>query len=90
MINILISKLQDKNLKIYFNWQLLEHTHIHQKDGNYYDQIDGVVLGFPFGPVLSNLFMSFHEKRCLDQFRFCDFLLYRRYVDNNICLFNSE
>ena len=41
-------------------------------------------------PVLANLFMSFHEKRWLDQFQFCDVLLYCRYVDDIIHLFNSE
>ena len=59
-------------------------------DGSYYDQIDGVVMGSPLGPVLANLFMGFHEKRWLDQFQFCDVLLYHRYVDNIISLFNSE
>ena len=34
--------------------------------------------------------MGFNEKRWLDQFQFCDVLLYRRYVDDIICLFNSE
>ena len=37
-------------------------------DGNYYDQIDGVAIGSPLGPMLPNLFMGFHEKQCLDQF----------------------
>ena len=46
-------------------------------DGSYYDQIDGVMLGSPLCPVLANLFMGFHEKRWLDQFQFCDVLLYR-------------
>ena len=32
--------------------------------------------------------MGFHEKRWLDQFQFCDVLLYRRYVDDIICSFN--
>ena len=59
-------------------------------DGNYYDQIDGVAMGSHLGPVLANLFMGFHEKRWLDQFQFCKVLLYRRYVDDIICLFNSE
>ena len=47
-------------------------------------------MGSPLGLALANLFMGFHEKRWLDQFQFCDVLLYRRYVDDIICLFNSE
>ena len=44
----------------------------------------------PLRPVLANLFMGFHEKRWLDQFQFCEVLLYRRYVDDIICLFHSN
>ena len=44
----------------------------------------------PLGPVLANLFMGFHEKRWLDQFQFCDVLLYQLYVDNIIWLSNFE
>ena len=47
-------------------------------------------MGYPLRPVLANLFMCFHEKTWLDQFQFCDILLYQRYVDDIICLFNSE
>ena len=47
-------------------------------------------MGSPMGPVSANIFIDFHEKRWLDQFQFCDILLYRRYVDDIICLFNSE
>ena len=38
-----------------------------------------------FTTCLSSLFMYFHEKKWLDQFQFCDVLLYRRYVDDIIC-----
>ena len=30
------------------------------------------------------------KKRWFDQFQFCDVLHYCRYVDDSICLFNSE
>lgn len=40
--------------------------------------------------MLAKLFMSFHEKRCLGQFKFCDVLLHCQYVDSIICLFNCE
>ena len=32
-------------------------------DGNCCNQIDGAAMGSPFGPVLVNIFMGFHEKR---------------------------
>ena len=31
-------------------------------NGSFYDQIDGVAMGFPLAPVLTNLFMGHHEK----------------------------
>ena len=44
----------------------------------------------PFGPVLANLHTNFYVERWLDQFQFCYVLLCRQYVDDIICLFNSE
>ena len=71
------------------NLELLEHIFFF--DGSYFDQIDGLAAGPPLGPILANLLMGFHEKRCLAQFQFFDVLLYHRYVDDIICLlFNSE
>ena len=77
--------MEDKNKKFEF---ATTGTHF-LFDCNYYDQIDGAVMECPLGPVLANLFMGFHEKRCLDKFQFCDVLLYHQYVDDIICLFNS-
>ena len=34
-------------------------------DGNYYDQIDGVAMGSPLGPVLANIFMCNFEEKCV-------------------------
>ena len=87
LLNILISKLQEKNLINYLNFQLLEHTFFFHV--NYYDQIDRVAMGSPLGPVLADLVMCFYEKRWLDQFQFCDVSLSRRHVNDIICLFDS-
>ena len=58
-------------------------------DGNFYDQIDGVAMGSPLGPVLANLFMAVNEKDWLES---CDNppSFYRRYVDDIFCLMNDE
>ena len=40
--------------------------------------------------MLANLFMIFYEKQWLKKFNFCKVLLYRRYIDDIICLFNCE
>ena len=59
-------------------------------EGKFYGQIDGVAMGSPFGPVLAKLFMGYHEQKWLQSFEECELVLYRRYVDDIICLFNSE
>ena len=38
-------------------------------DGQYYDQIDGVAMGSPLGPVLANLCMAYHEKDWIKNYR---------------------
>ena len=32
-------------------------------NGSFYDQVDGVSMGSPLGPVLAILFMGYHEKK---------------------------
>ena len=59
-------------------------------DGSFYDQIDAVTMGSSLGPVLANLFMGYHEANWLQVFKDCEIILYRRYVDDIINLFNSE
>ena len=59
-------------------------------NGRIYQQIDGVAMGSPLGPLFANIFMSFHEKswlyNCLSIFKP---FLYRRYVDDCFLLFRS-
>ena len=58
--------------------------------GTFYDQIDGVAMGSPLGPVLAKFFMGYYETMWLNTFRECEIILYRQYVDDTICLFNCE
>ena len=30
-------------------------------NGKFYDEVDGVAMGSPFGPLLANILLSFHE-----------------------------
>jgi len=41
-------------------------------------------------PVLSNFFTGHHEKIWLNNYLSSDVLFYRRYVDDNFCLFRTE
>ena len=58
--------------------------------GTFYDQIDGVAMGSPLGPILANLFMGYYENMWLNTFRECEIILYQRYVDDIKCLFISN
>ena len=51
-------------------------THFHFQ-GTFYDQIDGVAMGSPLGPLLTNLFMGYYETLWLNSFRECEIILYR-------------
>ena len=59
-------------------------------NGNYYDPIGNTAVGSPLGPVLAKLFMGYYEKIWSKEFKTCEVVLYRRYVDDIICLFACE
>ena len=56
-----------------------------------YKQIDGVAMGSPLGPTLTNAFLCHYEKEWLDN---CSShlkpIVYRRYVDDTFVLFSSK
>ena len=66
-------KITKKDLKKLFEFAT-SGTHI-LFDGNYYDQIDGVAMGSPLGPVLANRFIGFYEKQWLKEFNLILLLL---------------
>ncbi|XP_046863266.1 uncharacterized protein LOC124457010 [Xenia sp. Carnegie-2017] len=59
-------------------------------NGQVYQQIDGVAMGSPLGPLFANIFMAFTENswlhNCPSTFKP---LLYQRYVDDCFLLFRS-
>ena len=83
--NIKMSRIQMKKLFMFATAQ----THF-LYNGEYYDQIDGVAMGSPLGPVLANIFMGHHEKVWLEQYQGPGLLYYCRYVDDIFCLFQRQ
>ena len=81
-------KMSKKQLKKLFHFATAQ-THF-MFNGDYYDQIDGVAMGSPLGPVLANLFMSHHEKKWLDDYKGPPVKFYKRYVDDIFCLFDHQ
>ena len=59
-------------------------------NGEYYDQVDGVAMGSPLGPVLANLFMSVHEKKWLHHYQGPPVRFYKRYVDDIFLMFDCK
>ena len=61
-------------------------------NNQYYDQVDGVAMGSPLGPVLANLFMSNFEKTWLAEHNGTEYspIFYKRYVDDIFCIMKSK
>ena len=81
-------KVTKRELKQLFNFAT-SGTHF-IFNGSFYDQVDGVSMGSPLGPVLANLFMRYHEKKLLQEFDKGKVFMYKRYVDDIFCMFRNE
>jgi hypothetical protein len=53
-----------------------------QFNGQYYDQVDGVSMGSPLGPLFANIFMADFEKKNIAQLKQLGVNLWYRYVDD--------
>ena len=57
---------------------------------NFYDQVNGVSMGSPLGPVFANLFMGYHENKWLQEFNKGKVLMYKHYIHDIFCMFGNE
>ena len=59
-------------------------------NNNFYNQIDGVAMGFFLAPVLVNFFMGFHESKWLNECNLNQPKLSLRYVDDILAAFDNK
>ena len=59
-------------------------------DGHIFDQVDGVAMGSPLGPILADIFMSHVEDLTFTHFTGVLPCMYRRYVDDVFLAFDSK
>lgn len=59
-------------------------------DNKLYKQIDGLAMGSPLAPTLSNLFMGVLENKYLRKYGLQKIKFYKRYVDDIIIIFEDD
>jgi hypothetical protein len=61
-----------------------------QFNGVYYDQVDGVAMGSPLGPLFANVFMAAFERAHMNELVVLGVKTWRRYVDDVFATLDSE
>ena len=62
-----------------------------QFNGKFYDQVDGVNMGSPLGPLFANAFMCDFEKKSMTKLKTLGINIWLRYVDDIFaCIKNKE
>ena len=59
-------------------------------NGNIYDQVYGVAMDLPLAPILSNIFMGYHEKEWIRNYSYGGLFYCKRYVDDIFVVFETE
>ena len=95
--DLVVDKIFEKNLVFKISEPDIKKLFQFANSGTYfmfevkfYNQINGVAMTSPLDPVLVNPFMEYFEHKWLQSFEECKVIIYRRYMDDIICLFDSE
>ena len=59
-------------------------------NGKYYDQIDGVAMGSPLGPLFANIFMDEFENSHMETLKELGVITWMRYVDDVFSVIRDE
>ena len=83
--NLTITKKELKNLFLFAT----SKTHF-VFNSRFYNQVDGLVMGYPLAPVLANIFMGFYESKGPKKYNLNKPKFYLRYADDILASFASE
>ena len=56
----------------------------------FYNQIDGAAMGSHLAPVLANIFTTFYESKCLNEYNFKKTKFQLRYFSDILAAFEKE
>ena len=62
-------------------WSITQQAHF-VFNGKYYDQIDGVAMGSPLGPLFANAYMNDFETQHMNKLNQLGVTTWMRYVDD--------
>ena len=83
--NLTITKKELKNLFLFAT----SKTHF-IFNSRFYNQVDGLVMGYPLAPVLANIFMGFYESKGPNKYNLNKLKFYLRYADDILASFANE
>jgi hypothetical protein len=90
-IDIILDMVYTADVKLFHNLTRNElkklliictHESHFQFNGKFYDQIDGVAMGSPLGPLFANVFMSHFERKHMERMKELGLKTWMRFVDD--------